>query len=594
MLLKTLSQLFEFNVTRYNKPDLLKYRGRNGVIYNISTNEFKDRVVFFALGLKKLGVKPYTKIVLLSENRPEWHIVDFACHLLNAVLVPIFPTLIAEQIEYIIQNSQSEAVVVSNQRQAEKILPIRDNLKKVKYIISMEPYSDMEDVITFESILETGRGKDDAEFLEKAVEMAQPEDNATIIYTSGTTGTPKGVMLTHRNLVSNFLACAEVLKMNSSNIGFSFLPLSHAFERTVDYVYFYRGVSIVYSQMDFVVQDLQESKPTYMAAVPRFYEKVKARIEDQVEEQGGIKKILFNWAIRIGRRKAELNLKNEKVGMLLNLLYCLADKIVLSKIRALTGGNMRYFISGGAPLSSEVAFFFYSVRLKILEGYGLTETSPVVTVNPPDKPKLGTVGRPLPGVEVKIDEDGEILTKGPNVMLGYYKMPAETKEAIEDGWLYTGDIGYLDEEGYLSVTDRKKQLLVTSVGKKVAPQPIEKEVENSKYIEQVVLIGEGRKFISALIVPEIEALRRYAFENKITAESSEALIKNTTIVALIQKEVDKRQQNFSNYEKIRKFVLLPRAFTIEDGQLTPTMKVKRTIVEQEYASQIEEIYASSE
>ena len=593
MSLETLSQLFEFNVTQFNKPDLMQYRGRDGTFYNISSNEFKDMVVYFALGLKELKVKSDTKIVLLSENRPGWHVVDFACHLLSAVLVPIFPTLIATQIEFIIQNSESEVVIVSNQMQAEKILKIHDNIK-VKHIISMEPWTGMEKVTTFESVLKMGREKDEIEFFDTAVKMAQSDDTASIIYTSGTTGTPKGVMLSHKNFLSNFLACSEVIEINSSDTGLSFLPLSHSFERTIDYLYFYRGASIVYSQPELVAQDLLESKPTYMAAVPRFYEKVKSRIEMKIEEEGGHKQKFFNWAITVGRKKAELNFKKQKGGPLLNVQHTIADKLIFSKIRAFTGGNMKYFISGGAPLSGEVAFFFYAVGLKILEGYGLTETSPVITVNPPNKPKLGTVGTLIPGVEVKISEDGEILTKGPNVMKGYYKIPEETKEVIEDGWLHTGDIGYLDDGGYLSITDRKKQLLVTSVGKKVPPQPIEKEVENSKYIEHVVLIGEGRKFISALIVPNFEALQRFAADNNIVAESNEALVKNSAIVDLIQKELDERQKNLSNYEKIRKFILLPRAFTIEAGQLTPTMKVKRRIVEQEFTCQIEEMYASAD
>ncbi|MFQ5823316.1 MAG: AMP-dependent synthetase/ligase [bacterium] len=592
MGLETLSQLFKFNVTQYNKPDLLIYRGHDGDFYNISSNEFKDRVVFFALGLKELGVKSYTKLILLSENRPEWHIIDFSCHLLNAVVVPIFPTLVAEQIEYIIQNSESELIVISTEAQAAKIHQIRNKIKKVKHIVAIEPEAVKREIINFESVLKNGSEQDDTKFLDEALNEAKPDVIATIIYTSGTTGLPKGVMLSHKNVVSNFLACSEVLEVGTSDRGLSFLPLSHAFERTVDYLYFYRGASIVYSKMEMVAQDLEESKPTIMAAVPRFYEKVKSQIEAKVEEEGGLKKKIFDWALKVGKEKAECSLMGKNGGIFLNIKYCLADQLVFSKIKALTGGNMKYFISGGAPLSPEVAYFFYSVGLIILEGYGLTETSPVITVNPPDKLKLETVGKALPGVEVKIADDGEILTRGPHVMMGYYKMPAETKEVLVEGWFPTGDIGQLDTEGYLSITDRKKQLLVTSVGKKVAPQSIEIEVENSKYIDQVVLIGEGRKFISALIVPNFEVLRNYAKEKHLVAYGNEALINNPAILELIQQEVDEHQMKFSDYEKIRKFRLLPKAFTIENGQLTPTLKVKRRIVEQEYADLIEEMYAT--
>jgi long-chain acyl-CoA synthetase len=592
MRLETLCQLFKFNVTNYNKPDLLIYRGHDGSFYNISSNEFKDRVINLALGLKQLGVKPSTKIILLSENRPEWHIVDFACHLLNAVVVPIFPTLIAEQIEYIVQNSESELVVVSNEIQANKIDQIRNTIKKVKHVLAMQPDAVKGETVAFEAVLEMGREQDDTDFFDTAVNSAKPEVVATIIYTSGTTGLPKGVMLTHKNMVSNFLACSQVLEVGTSDRGLSFLPLSHAFERTVDYLYFYRGVSIVYSTMETVAQDLAESKPTIMAAVPRFYEKVKARIEANAQQGGGIKKKIFDWAIRVGRKKADCRFKGKRGGFFLNLKYSLANKLVFSKITALTGGHMKFFISGGAPLSQEVAYFFHSVGLKVLEGYGLTETSPVISVNSPEKPKLGTVGKALPGIEVKIAEDGEILTRGPNVMLGYYKMPEETQEVIVDGWFHTGDIGQLDQEGYLSITDRKKQLLVTSVGKKVAPQAIEKEVENSPYIDQVVLIGEARKFISALIVPDFESLRNYAKEHGLEVDENEALIKNPVIIDLIQKEIDERQKHLSDYEKIRKFRLLPKAFTIEDGQLTPTLKIKRSVVEKECADLIEEMYSS--
>ncbi|MFQ5751053.1 MAG: AMP-dependent synthetase/ligase, partial [bacterium] len=365
MSLETLSQLFNFNVTQYNKPDLMIYRGHDGSIYKISTNEFKDRVINLALGLKELGVKPETKIILLSENRPEWHITDFACHLLSAVVVPIFPTLVAEQLEYIIQNSDSEFVVISNLVQANKIQPVRTNLKKIKNIIAMEEEAAKDDTIFFKKVLDLGSEQDDTAFFEDSIKLAKPDVIATIIYTSGTTGLPKGVMLSHQNIVSNFLACSKVIEINSSDRGLSFLPLSHAFGRTVDYLYFYKGLSIIYSNINNVAQDLQENKPTIMAAVPRFYEKVKSRIETKVEEEGGLKKRLFNWAVNVGRKKANLSLRGVSGGILLNVLFKIANNLVLSKIRLGTGGNIKYFISGGAPLSIEVAHFFYAIGLKI-------------------------------------------------------------------------------------------------------------------------------------------------------------------------------------------------------------------------------------
>ncbi|HEX9652976.1 MAG TPA: long-chain fatty acid--CoA ligase [bacterium] len=592
MSVQTLSQLFHHNVTNFNKPDLLVYRGQDGVFHKISSNEFKDRVVSFALGLHELGVKSETKVLLLSENRPEWHIADFACHLLGAVLVPIFPTLIPDQIEFIANNSDSEVIIVSNDIQIAKILQIRGHLKKLKHLIVMNPDAVKEKTLAFGKVLESGSERDGDDFLERATKVARPDEIATLIYTSGTTGTPKGVMLSHENLVSNFLACTHYLKLDASDVGLSFLPLSHAFERTVDYYYFYCGLSIIYSSNDTVAQDLEQWRPTIMAAVPRFYEKVRARVQARAEAESVIKKGLFNWAINVGRKKIEAELGLSHGDGPSHWQHSLADRLVFSKIKARTGGRMKYFISGSAPLSSEVATFFFSVGLTIIEGYGLTETSPIVAFNPPDRPKIGTVGKVLPGIQVKIANDGEIIVKGPNVMMGYYKMPAATAEVLEDGWLHTGDIGMLDEDNYLTITDRKKQLMVTSVGKKVAPQAIEKEVENSKYIDQVVLIGEKRNFISALIVPDFDALKTFTESRGITVNGAAELIQHPEIFALIQSEVDERQKRFSDYEKIRRFKLLPQPFTIEAGQLTPTMKVKRKAVEQEFAQLIEEMYAS--
>lgn len=591
MPIETLSQLFQFSVKEYNKPDLLIYRGQDGNFTTISSDEFKSKVIRFALGLKQTGVRQQTKITLLSENRPEWHFVDFACHLLNAITVPIFPTLIPEQIEYIVNNSESELIVVSNKMQAEKIHKIKNNVKKVKHVIVMDSDAAQGDMVSFADVLETANEKEEADFLEKTVKLADAESLASIIYTSGTTGVPKGVMLTHRNFVSNVLDCSEVLKLTPEDKALSFLPLSHAFERTVDYVYFYRGCSIVYSpNIENVAQDLQESAPTIMAAVPRFYEKVKARVEAKASEEGRLKRKILDWAVAVGEKKVDRMLNARHKDSLADFQYKIADKLVFSKIRARTGGKIKYFISGGAPLSPEVARFFFAAGLTILEGYGLTETAPVITVNPIEKPKLGTVGKLLRNVQVKIADDGEILAKGPNIMKGYYKMPAETDEVLSNGWLYTGDIGSLDDEGYLSITDRKKQLLVTSVGKKVAPQAIEKEVENSQYIDQVVLIGEKRNFVSALIVPNFDALKAYAKENNIKTDEPQELIQNQSVIDLIQKQVDERQQHFSDYEKIRKFTLLPEAFSIESGELTPTMKVKRRVVEEKYADAIEKMY----
>lgn len=594
MNVETLSQLFIYNTTKFNKPDLLSYRGKDGNFHKISSNEFKDRVTFFAMGLKGLGVKKDTKVLFLSENRPEWHISDFACHLLGAVVIPIFPTLVPGQIEYIVNHSEAEIIIASNSKQLEKIDKIKDKIKKVKNIILFEnevPGG----VLTFDDVLENGREMDSSTFLEDAIKQTSPDKLATIIYTSGTTGTPKGVMLSHRNLIANMLDCSNVLNLTADEKALSFLPLSHAFERTVDYVYFYKGLSIVYSaSTENLAKDLEESSPSIMASVPRFYEKVKAKIIMKAEKETGLKKAIFDWALATGKKKSQLVLNDKKPGLFLRWQLNLADNLVFTKIREKTGGSIRFFISGGAPLSADVGSFFHAVGLTILEGYGLTETAPVIAVNGPGKPKFGTVGKILPSVEVKIADDGEILAKGPTIMQGYFKLPKETEEVMSDDWFHTGDIGLIDQEGYLVITDRKKQLLVTSIGKKIAPQAIEKEVEISKYIEQVVLIGEQRSYITALILPDFEQLHLYAQENNIDFTSNENLIRAHSINELIQNEVEARQSQFSNYQRIRHFSLLSEPFTIENGQLTPTMKVIRTVVIEKYAEIIEDMYEGKE
>ncbi len=590
--METLSQLFHFAVTQFNRPDLLTYRGKDGSFQRISTNEFRDRVVHFALGLRTLGVKKNTRILFLSENRPEWHCADFACHVLAAVTVPVFPTLIPEQIQYIFENSGAELVLVSDEEQLKKIQEIRGNLKRLKHVIVFDADLAGADVLSFEQTLAKGREQSDKHIMEEALKNATPGMTATIIYTSGTTGVPKGVVLSHDNLVSNMLASAEVLQLTCADTAMSFLPLSHAFERTVDYVYFYRGMSIVYSaNMDALLADLAESRPTIMACVPRFYEKIKARVEAKVDEDGGIKKILFEWALAVGAKKGELAVREIQLNSWLKLRAWLADKVVFVKIRERTGGRIRFFISGGAPLSAEVGRFFEAIGLRILEGYGLTETSPVISVNPPARPKFGTVGTVLPNVEVKIGEDGEVLARGPSVMSGYYKLPEETNEVLKDGWFHTGDIGSFDEDGYLVITDRKKQLLVTSVGKKVAPQPIEKAVEASKYIEQVLLVGDKRNFITALIVPDFDQLKLFAASKQLQSEPPAALVEHGQVRELVQREVEAHQDQFSRYEQIRKFELLSESLTVENGYLTPTMKIKRKVVLSDYADLVEKMYS---
>jgi len=589
---ETLSQLFVHNVTTFSKSNLLSYTTDEAVRVQISSDEFRNTVVKLACGLKQLGVQQQSKVIVLAENCPQWHMVDFACHLLGAIVVPIFPTLVPKQILYVLENSESEFIVVSNAAQLEKIVQIQQAAPGIKWIISMQPVQqEGAKLTTLDRVVRDGAEKLPPDFLAAAVKLAKPDDIATIIYTSGTTGVPKGVMLSHKNFIANMRASGDILPVSPADQGLSFLPLSHAFERTIDYVYFNKGVSIHYtSNIENVVNDIQSVRPTIMGSVPRFYEKIKSRILAAAEEGGAVKKMLFSWALSVGLDYRRQRLGPGKVALLTTLKHHLASKLVLTKIQAKLGGRINFFISGGAPLSAEVAQFFFAAGLPIVEGYGLTETSPILTVNPLDKPKFGTVGRPLSNVEIKIAEDGEIMAKGPNIMLGYYKMPEETREVLVDGWFYTGDIGVIDDDGYLKITDRKKELIVTSVGKKIAPAPIEKTVQNSSYIETVVLVGEKRRYITALIVPDFHNLRVFAEESHISAETTQDLIAHPKVLALIKEEVDRQQNGLAHYQQIQKFSLLEKPFSIEAGQLTPTLKVKRKVVVEEFAELVNRMY----
>lgn len=594
MSIQTLSELFDLTTSRYNKPDHLVYRGKDGHFHNISTNEFRSRVINLALAFKELDMNKGCKLLLLSENRPEWHITDFAAHLLGVVIVPIFPTLIPDQIAYIIQHSECETIVVSNSKQLKKIRRIWDQLNGIKQVIVFDKEDTDEGSRSFEELLLIGRDIDEERFYPEALKSVSSDDLATLIYTSGTTGVPKGVMLSHGNFAANFVAATNLLDLTDADKGLSFLPLCHAFERTVDYVYFYCGCSINYcSGNEMIVPDLLESSPTIMASVPRFYEKVKTKIESKAEMDGGLKKLIFNWAMGIGSRKVDNYLDGRSDSLIFALQHRIADKLVFSKIKQRVGGKLKYFISGGAPLSAEVARFFLSAGLKILEGYGLTETAPIIAGNSITHLRLGTVGKLLDGVEAKIAEDGEIVTRGRNVMLGYYKMPEETGAVLRDGWFYTGDIGVMDDDGFLSITDRKKQLIVTSVGKKIAPQPLEKEIENSRYIDQILVIGEKRNYITALIVPDFEVLAQYCESNGMTVEDNDTLVNDEKIIQLFEQEVNQRQQKFSSYQKIQRFKLLSEPFTVENNQLTPTMKIRRSFVEKAYADEIEKMYSGN-
>jgi len=590
-MVETLSQLFLNTIKSYPKDDLLLSK-KEGKYVPISTEEFADRVKCFSLGLRDLGLEAGDKLIILSENRPEWVISDVANLCLGGITVPIYTSLIPEQIKYIIDDSDAKIVVVSDQGQWQKIETIKSELTKVtSYITCLSEAP--EGVLTFAQVLERGRKMDKLNpgLFEKMALEVKPDAIASIIYTSGTTGPPKGVMLTHNNIFSNVKTCSSILPFKDTDTVLSFLPLSHILERMAMFAYLYNGMSIGFAEsIDTLGENLLEVRPHIMVNVPRVLEKIYAKVIDNVQVSSSLKRKIFFWAVKVGRKYGRKKILNQPISKLLQFKRNLANKLVFSKVYAKTGGRVRFFLCGGAPLSKDIGEFFYAIGLTIIEGYGLTETSPVITANTFENLKFGTVGKPIPGVDVRIDEDGEILTKGPHVMNGYYKKEAASREVFEGGWFHTGDIGHFDKEGFLVITDRKKDIIVTSGGKNVAPQPIEGILNLNPYISTALVIGDSRKFISALVVPNFEKLEEYAKQNNISFEDHCDLVKKEEIVRFIQEQVDRSVPNLASYEKVKKIALLDKEFEIEKGEITPTLKVKRNIVEEKYKGIIDAMY----
>jgi long-chain acyl-CoA synthetase len=590
-MIETLSQLFLNTVKSYIKDDLMLYK-KEGRYVPISTQEFENRIKHFSLGLKELGLGAGDKIIILSENRPEWVISDMAALCLGGITVPIYTTLVPEQIRYIIDDSDAKIVLCSNPELWEKIAAVKSQLTKATHFISFEPGAP-EWALSFEQILENGKKMEEGSpaLFEKMASEVKPSDLATIIYTSGTTGPPKGVMLTHSNFISNVTSSSSILPFSDKDTGMSLLPLSHSFERMVTYCYLFKGCTIGYAEgFDTVAQNFQELRPHVMAVAPRVLEKFYSKVMDNVLASSPLKRKIFFWALKVGRQYAQKKVEKQSIPGMLNFKKKIAHKLVFSKIIAKTGGRVRFFASGAAPLSSDIGEFFYAMGLIVMEGYGLTETSPVVSVNTFENLKFGTVGPPIPRVEAKIADDGEILVKGPNVMKGYYKKEEETKEVFEGEWFKTGDIGHIDERGRLVITDRKKDIIVTAGGKNVAPQPIENLLKTNPYIENVLAIGDRRKFISALVVPNFDKLEEYAKFHNIPYETIGDLVNDERILNLMEEEVDRSTPNLASYEKIKKISLLDRDFEIEKGEMTPTYKIKRNIVEEKYKSIIDTMY----
>ena len=592
-----------FHITgRFPKP-LTIGRCRGDEILGLSSKEMFERIRDLSLGLRTLGVSTGDRVAIIAESRPEWLLCDFAILTAGAVTVPIYPTLSAAQAQYILQDSGARLVIVSSRLQLEKTQEVRHLLPALAAVVCMDTAAaataTSASVLTLEEIERRGHARMTAEWgaareFRDGARAVPPDSLATIIYTSGTTGEPKGVMLTHTNLVSNMRAAAEALDISQDDVALSFLPLSHAFERMVSFVYLFAGVTIVFAEsFDTIARDLLKVRPTVLTGVPRVYEKLHARIVETGQKAGGAKVAIFRWAVNAGLARARAVLRGRSPGPLTALQAALAERFVFSTVREKLGGRLRFVASGSAPLSDSVMEFFYAVGIPIIEGYGLTETAPILTFNPLHKLRVGTVGRAIPGVELRIDADGEILARGPNVMVGYFNKPEATAAVLKDGWFHTGDIGQLDAEGYLTITDRKKDLLVTSGGKKIAPQPIEAVLKRSPLVSEAVVLGDRRKYAAALIVPELAALERRLKDLGRPPGTREELTTRPDVLALYQEIVDALNRELSQFERIKRIALLPAEFSVESGELTPTLKVKRKVVEQRWHDQIEALYDDS-
>lgn len=582
--------MFDQSVQQYGDKPALAYKPKGDTYQDISYTELGESVEAFSKGLKALGVQNGDRIAIVSENRPEWAISDFGILKAGAVNVPMFSTLTAAQVGYVLKDSGAKIICVSTKDQLEKVIAIRDEVETLEQIIIYDEIEDEvpEGVSQFVDVCSRGNEAN------TPIEGDTNEDEiATIIYTSGTTGNPKGVMLTHANFISNFNACKSLIDVSDTDVLLSFLPLSHVFERLGGhYVPLFSGAKIAYAESTFTVaQNMQEVSPTVMLSVPRLYETMHDRVLRAVQAGSSLKQKIFHWGVSVGSAVSSKIQQGKKPSALLQLKQSIADKLVFAKLKAATGGNLRFFVSGGAALPQSIAEFFHAAGILILEGYGLTETSPVISMNHPEKWKFGTVGEPVPGIEVRIAEDGEILTRGPHVMRGYFNNEDATAEVIDgEGWFHTGDIGIIDEDGFIKITDRKKNIIVLSNGKNVAPQPIESQLVQSPFIDQIMLVGNERKNVAALIVPNFDTLKSWASENGVDTTEIPEMLKTREVQQLIQSEIRERLTDFADFEQVRRFALLEKEFSQEEDEMTPTLKLKRNVIIEKYGNVIEGMY----
>lgn len=595
----TLVELLKQSVAARPSTEVLRFK-QDKQWTGITGERLAGRVRHVALGLHELGIRKGDRVAILAESGPLWTISDYAILSNGAVNVPIYPTQAPNQVEYILRESEPKLLFISTARQMKRVDSALSKFTDLR-IVSFQPVPNGENVTAFNE-LEASGARFEAEHPEAYDLISSdvlPSDLASIIYTSGTTGEPKGVLLTHSNITFNAVAAGTFLGIEPGGAMLSFLPLSHIFERMVLYLCLYYGVQINYAGgIETVATDMQEVRPTLMSTVPRLLEKIYGRMQKGASDAGGLKKKIFDWSLNVARRSSARTTEGERVPPLLEFQREIADRLVFAKLRAALGGRIRRMVSGGAALPAEIAQVFIGAGIPLLQGYGLTETSPVITVNTLDHNRIGAVGRALPGLEVKIAEDGEILTRGPHVFQGYFNKPGDTALVFDEEetgarWFKTGDIGRLDSDGFLYITDRKKDLIKTSAGKYVAPQMIELMLNQSQLVEQSIVIGNGRKFVSALIVPDFENLRAWAREQGIETGNKNELVEDRRVVDMMKKEVNRVTSELADYEKVKRIGLVAQEFTIDGGELTPSLKVRRRVVEEKYSDLIESLYGGA-
>lgn len=587
----TLVDVFTGIARNHKRPDTLNYKN-NGRWISISSDELLARAKRIAAGLHAIGVRRGDRVALLSESRVEWTLTDAGSIFAGTIDVPIYATLTPPQVRYILNDSGACVLFLANR---EKFIELKDALgecPQVKHVIFFEADGvTPEDGLTLAQLEEKGRELE-PDYIDRTVVQTKPDDLATIIYTSGTTGEPKGVMLTHANLVSNLLDSSGHHDFGEHDTALSVLPLSHVFEREAMYMYLHKGMAVYFAEsLQAIGPNLREVSPTVLVGVPRIFEKIYQRIREAAAERGKVSVALLAWSLSVARQYAKFVLAHKQVPALLKFKHSIASKLVFSKWQRAFGGKMRLLVSGGAALAEDLSYIYFGAGIPIVQGYGLTETSPVITTSSIDEIRPGTVGKAIPNVEIRIAEDGEIEVRGPNVMRGYYNKPEATRDVFtSDGWFKTGDVGALDKDGFLCITDRKKELFKTSGGKYIAPQPIEQAIKGSRFVNQVVLIGAERKFPAALIVPVWEQLESYCKLKGISVSSRSELCSHPRIIDLIQRQIDALTPNLAKYERIKRIALLENEFTIEGGELTPTLKVKRRVIDEKYRDVIERLY----